>query len=41
MAQVIRQFRSLDMPLEDIQQVIAAPDVLTRNALISGHLSRL
>ena len=29
------------MPLEDIQQVISAPDVLTRNALISGHLRRL
>jgi DNA-binding transcriptional MerR regulator len=40
-AQVIRRFRSLDMPLEEIQQVIAAPDVPTRNALISGHLSRL
>ncbi len=40
-AQVIRRFRSLDMPLEDIQQVISAPDVLTRNALISGHLRRL
>ena len=25
-AQVIRRFRSLDMPLEEIQSVIAAPD---------------
>jgi DNA-binding transcriptional MerR regulator len=40
-AQVIRRFRSLDMPLEEIQAVLRAPDVATRNALISGHLSRL
>jgi DNA-binding transcriptional MerR regulator len=40
-AQVIRRFRSLDMPLEEIQAVIAAPDLATRNELISGHLSRL
>ena len=40
-AQVIRRFRSLDMPLEEIQAVIKAPDLATRNALISGHLSRL
>ena len=39
-AQVIRRFRSLDMPLEDIQRHLG-PDVLTRNALISGHLRRL
>jgi DNA-binding transcriptional MerR regulator len=40
-AQVIRRFRSLDMPLEEIQAVIKASDLATRNALISGHLSRL
>jgi len=40
-AQVIRRFRSLDMPLEEIHAVIAAPDLATRNELISGHLSRL
>jgi DNA-binding transcriptional MerR regulator len=40
-AQVIRRFRSLDMPLEDIHAVIAAPDLPTRNTLISEHLSRL
>jgi DNA-binding transcriptional MerR regulator len=40
-AQVIRRFRSLDMPLEEIHAVISAPDLATRNALISGHLSRL
>jgi DNA-binding transcriptional MerR regulator len=40
-AQVIHRFRSLDMPLEEIQAVISAPDLATRNELISGHLSRL
>ncbi len=40
-AQVIHRFRSLDMPLEGIQAVIAAPDLVTRNELISGHLRRL
>jgi len=40
-AQVIRRFRSLDMPLEEIHAVIATPDLATRNELISGHLSRL
>jgi DNA-binding transcriptional MerR regulator len=40
-AQVIRRFRSLGMPLAEIIAVISAPDVPTRNALISGHLSRL
>jgi DNA-binding transcriptional MerR regulator len=40
-AQVIRRFRSLDMPLEEIHAVIAAPDLATRNDLIAGHLSRL
>lgn len=40
-AQVIRRFRSLDMPLDDIGAVLAAPDVKTRNELIAAHLSRL
>jgi DNA-binding transcriptional MerR regulator len=40
-AQVIHRFRSLDMPLEEIHAVLAAPDLATRNELISGHLSRL
>jgi DNA-binding transcriptional MerR regulator len=40
-AQVIRRFRSLDMPLEEIHAVIAAPDLATRNELIAGHLARL
>jgi DNA-binding transcriptional MerR regulator len=40
-AQVIRRFRSLDMPLEEIGAVLATPDIATRNELITGHLDRL
>jgi DNA-binding transcriptional MerR regulator len=40
-AQVIRRFRALDMPLEEIQAVISTPDLSMRNELIAGHLDRL
>jgi DNA-binding transcriptional MerR regulator len=40
-AQVIRRFRDLDMPLEEIHAVLSAPDPSTRNRLISAHLARL
>jgi DNA-binding transcriptional MerR regulator len=40
-AQVIRRFRDLDMPLDEIGQVLGAPDLRTRNDLISAHLARL
>jgi DNA-binding transcriptional MerR regulator len=40
-AQVIRRFRDLGMPLEEIQQVLSAPDLHTRNERITAHLSRL
>jgi DNA-binding transcriptional MerR regulator len=40
-AQVIRRFRALDMPLDEIHAVIAAPDLDTRNDLIAAHLNRL
>jgi DNA-binding transcriptional MerR regulator len=40
-AQVIRRFRALDMPLEEIQAVISTPDLAARNELITGHLQRL
>ena len=40
-AQIIRRFRDLDMPLEDIQRVLQAPDVETRNRVITDHLARL
>jgi DNA-binding transcriptional MerR regulator len=40
-AQVIRRFRDLDMPLDAIHAVLDAPDLDTRNQLISAHLTRL
>jgi DNA-binding transcriptional MerR regulator len=40
-AQVIRRFRQLDMPLDDISAVLAAPDPQARNELIARHLDRL
>ena len=40
-AQVIRRFRDLDMPLEDIGSVLRAPDQATRSQLIADHLTRL
>src|SRR5260370_17215639 len=40
-AQIIRRFRDLDMPLEDIQTVLQAPDVDTRSRVIADHLGRL
>jgi DNA-binding transcriptional MerR regulator len=40
-AQVIRRFRDLQMPLEQIRAVLEAPDVETRNRLITAHLDAL
>jgi DNA-binding transcriptional MerR regulator len=40
-AQVIRRFRDLDMPLDQIHAVLEAPDLRTRNELISVHLASL
>jgi DNA-binding transcriptional MerR regulator len=40
-AQVIRRFRDLDMPLEQIQAVLAAPDVTARDRVIIAHLERM
>jgi DNA-binding transcriptional MerR regulator/effector-binding domain-containing protein len=40
-AQVIRRFRDLDMPLDRIHSVLEAPDLPTRNELISAHLASL
>jgi DNA-binding transcriptional MerR regulator len=40
-AQVIRRFRALDMPLEEIHAVITTPDPAARNQLIAAHLRRL
>lgn len=40
-AQVIKRFRNLDMPLDDIAAVLTAPDLRTRNERITAHLNRL
>jgi DNA-binding transcriptional MerR regulator len=40
-AQIIKRFRDLDMPLMEIQAVLSAPDVQARNDLIAAHLKRL
>jgi DNA-binding transcriptional MerR regulator len=40
-AQIIRRFRDLDMPLNEIHAVLTAPDLETRNNLIAAHLNRL
>jgi DNA-binding transcriptional MerR regulator len=39
--QIIRRFRALNMPLDRIQAVLAAPDLDARNQLISQHLDEL
>jgi len=40
-AQVIRRFRDLGMPVEEVKTVLAAPDVTTRNEVIVAHLERM
>ena len=40
-AQMIKRFRELRMPLNEIRQLLASPDGSTRNAIIAAHLSRL
>jgi DNA-binding transcriptional MerR regulator len=40
-AQVIRRFRDLGMPLGEIKEVLQAPDVAARNAVIVAHLQRM
>lgn len=40
-AQIIRRFRDLDMPLNEIRAVLSAPNVQKRNELIAAHLRRL
>ena len=40
-AQLIRRFRSLDLPVDDVRAVMAAPDEATRNQVIVAHLDRM
>jgi DNA-binding transcriptional MerR regulator len=40
-AQVIRHFRDLGMPVEELRSMLQAPDVATRNQVIIAHLERM
>ncbi len=40
-AQIIQRFRDLGMPIDEVKAVLAAPDLATRNVLITTHLGRL
>ena len=40
-AQIIRRFRSLEMPLQDIHALIKTADPAERNELVAAHLERL
>jgi DNA-binding transcriptional MerR regulator len=40
-AQVIRRFRDLGMPLDEIRAVLRAPDVAARNAVVGRHMRRM
>src|ERR1700728_3152774 len=40
-AQIIRRFRDLDMPLNEIRAVLSAPDVQSCNEFIAAHLQRM
>lgn len=40
-AQVIHRLRELDVPLNDVRQILRTPDPGVRAALVSGHLQRL
>src|SRR6267142_1375216 len=40
-AHIIRRFRALEMPLDDIRTVMSTTDIRRRNELINAHLMRL
>jgi len=41
LGQAIRRFRDLDMPLEQLKEVMHAPDAAVRNKLIIAHLEHM
>jgi DNA-binding transcriptional MerR regulator len=41
LAQVIRRFRDLGMPLDEVRAVLEAPDVAARKDVIVAHLTRM
>lgn len=40
-AQVIRRFRDLGMPLDEVRSLLEAPDVRARNEVIMAHMDRM
>jgi DNA-binding transcriptional MerR regulator len=40
-AQVIRRFRDLEMPVEHVREVLAAPDLAARSQILAEHLGAL
>ncbi|HWC23621.1 MAG TPA: MerR family transcriptional regulator [Flexivirga sp.] len=40
-AQLIRRLRELDMPVDAVRRVVAAPDPAARDAVIADHLDRM
>jgi DNA-binding transcriptional MerR regulator/effector-binding domain-containing protein len=40
-ARLIRRLRDLDLPVEEVREVLAAPDEATRNRVIVDHLERM
>lgn len=40
-AQVIRTLRSLDVPVDHVREILAAPSVADRSAVIAAHLARM
>jgi DNA-binding transcriptional MerR regulator len=40
-AQAIRRFRDLGMPIDDVRSILRAPDLETRNRKIGEHLARM
>src|SRR5687767_12733701 len=40
-AQLIRRFRDLEMPLDDVRKVLTAPNKAMRDAAIAAHLARM
>ena len=40
-ARLIRRLRDLDLPVDDVRTVLAAPDEETRNAVLVEHLDRM
>jgi DNA-binding transcriptional MerR regulator len=41
LAQVIRRFRDLGMPLDGVKAILQAPDIAGRNAVLTAHAERM